>query len=131
MTSWPRRLRERPLEEFRDVEPADVLAVLRLRGVVEHDQAIRARGGDRIGPRLLDVAQSAVVPPLARPLVHPHSGPARTATESAIAAFAHLDDAHARDPVQHVARLIVYVIVTAEVAGVVVRQELQGVPRPL
>src|SRR5256712_10423541 len=129
MTSWPRRLREGPFEELRDVESADVLAVLRLRGVVEHDQAIRARGGDRIGPRLLDVAQSTVVHPLARPLVHPHPGPARTATESAIAAFAHLDDAHAPDPVQHGARLIVYVIVTARIAGVVVSQELKDVPR--
>src|SRR3989475_4861135 len=116
MTSWPRRLRERPLEEFRDVEPADVLAVLRLRGVVEHDQAIRARGGDRIGPRLLDVAQAAVGHPLARPLVHPHPGPTCAAAESPIAAFAHLDQAHAPGPVQHIPRLIVYVIVASAVA---------------
>src|SRR5216117_4586350 len=62
-----RRLRERPFEELGDVESADVLAVLRLRGVVEHDQAVRARGCDRVGSRLLDVAEAAVVHPLARP----------------------------------------------------------------
>src|SRR3989475_11124864 len=126
MTSWPRRLRERPLEEFRDVEPADVLAVLRLRGVVEHDQAIRARGGDRIGPRLLDVAQAAVVHPLARPLVHPHPGPTCAAAESPNAAFAHPDHPHARAPVQHIPRVTGYVILASEIAGIVVPLALEG-----
>src|SRR5437879_12141205 len=105
------RLRERPFQEFRDVESADVLAVLRLRGVVEHDQTVRTRRRYRVGPRLFDVAQPAVIHLLARPLVHPHPRPAGATAETAIAAFAHLADADTRDAGQPVTPFTVIAVV--------------------
>src|SRR3989442_3908022 len=89
-------LQERPFQELRDVESADVFAVLRLRGVVEHDQAVRTRRRHRIGPRLFDVAQPAVIHLLARPPVHPHPRPPRPAAETGTPAFPPLADPDAR-----------------------------------
>src|SRR5438128_12496342 len=97
-------LQERPFQELRDVESADVFAVLRLRGVVEHDQAVRTRRRHRICPRLFDLAQPAVIHLLARPLVHTPPRPAGAAADTVIPAFAHLDDTDARDPVPNVPR---------------------------
>src|SRR2546428_6670022 len=77
----PRHLRERPFEEFRDVESADILAVLRLRGVVEQDQAIWAPGRHRVRPRFLDVAQTTVAHLLAHRFLHLHPRPSAAESE--------------------------------------------------
>src|SRR5205809_4880096 len=52
---------KRPVEELGDVVPADVLSILRLRGVVQHDETIRTSGRDRIRLRLLVEVLRAVV----------------------------------------------------------------------
>src|SRR5207249_3807164 len=96
----PRYLRERPFEEFRDVESPDVLTVLRLRGVVEHDQAVRACGRHRIRARFLDVAQTTVAHLLAHRFRHPHPRAAGAAAEPFVSALSHLDDPCHPIPIQ-------------------------------
>src|SRR6266487_3651730 len=120
---------ERAFEELRDVEPPDVFPVPRLCRVVEHDQAIGTSGRDGVRLRLLDVAQAAVIYLLARAFLHPHPGAAGPAAESVFAGSAHLDDPDPRDPVQDFARFLEEAVVPSEVARIVIRQELQDVPR--
>src|SRR5437867_1851460 len=91
-TNWVSRPRmsrtalrsNRPIEELCDVVPPDVLAVLRLGGVVQHDETIRTRGRDRIRVRLFDVAQATVVN-LLPAFLHPHAGASCPAAEPAVA----------------------------------------------
>src|SRR5882762_1455343 len=123
------RALERTLEELCDVESTDVLAASRFRGVVQHDEAVRARGRDAIRPGLLDMAQPAMVDLLPDPFLHPHSSPAGAAAESAVAASLHLHDADPRDPIQDVARLVVHFVVPAQIARIVVGQVLQHIFR--
>src|SRR2546428_250828 len=59
------------------------------------------------------------------PSANPPMRPAGAATEPFVSALLHLDDPHARNPIQDVPRLLVDVIVPAEIARVVVREELQ------
>src|SRR5437016_5476462 len=119
---------KRPVEELGDVVPADVLSILRLRGVVQHDETIRTRGRDRIRMRLLDVAQTAVVHFLPA-FLHPHAGASRPAAEPAVAGLLHLDDPHARDPIQDLPGFIEDLVVPSQVACIVVGEELEHVLR--
>src|SRR5207245_9615916 len=64
-----------------------------------------------------------------RPPARPHPRPAGAAAESVITPFSHLDDADAGDAVQHVPRFVVHVVVSSQVARIVVRQELEYVSR--
>src|SRR3990172_3552513 len=98
---------QRPLEDLRDVLPAEVLAVLRLRRVVEHDEAVRARRGDGLRPRRHGVGEPPVVHLLPDPLLHPHPCPAGPAAEPLVPARGHLDGPHARDPPEHLPALLV------------------------
>src|SRR3972149_2477719 len=94
---------QRPLEDLRDVLPAEVLAVLRLRRVVEHDEAVRARRGDGPSPP----------PPRAR-----QPRPAGPAADPLVPARGHLDGPHARDPPEDVPGLLVHLVVPSQVARV-------------
>src|SRR5438132_2077128 len=119
---------KRPIEELRDVVPADVLSILRLRGVVQHDETIRTRGRDRIRMRLLDVAQAAVVH-LLPAFLHPHAGASRPAAETAVTGLLHLDDPHSRDSIQDLPGFVEDLVVPSQVACVVVGEELEHVLR--
>src|SRR5206468_8246467 len=79
--------------------------------------------------RLLDVAEPSMVDLFADPLFHPHASAPRSAAESAVAALFHLDHSDPWDAIEHVPRLVEDSVVPAQVAGVVVRQELQDVLR--
>src|SRR3989304_2736046 len=76
---------QRPLEDLRDVLPAEVLAVLRLRRVVEHDEAVRARRGDGLRPRRHGVGEPPGVhllpDPPPPPPPPPPPAPARPRTD--------------------------------------------------
>src|SRR3989454_11708075 len=79
--------------------------------------------------RLLDVARWALVHLLPRALLHPHAGASRPAAEPAVSGLLHLDDPHAGDPIQDLPWFVEDLIVSSQVAGVVVGEELEHVLR--
>src|SRR5260370_11411196 len=65
-------------------------ALLRGDGVAEHDQAVRAGGGDRVRVQREGFLHPLGVDPLADPVLHAHPGPSRAAGETAVLAPVHL-----------------------------------------
>src|SRR5437899_1376520 len=115
---------KRPVEELGDVVAADVLSILRLRGVVQHDETIRTRGRDRIRMGLLDVAQATVVH-LLPAFLHPHAGASCAAAEPAVAGLLHLDDPHSRDSIQDLPGFVEDLVLPPKVPRVVESKKLK------
>src|SRR3990172_803822 len=123
-------LRGRLFQQFHDVLPPDVLAVLRLRRVVEHNKQEGDAAPTGLRPGRLHMTQPPVVPLLPDRLLHPHPRPAGAAAEPAVPVLLHLD-VHDVELQQHVPRLLDDPVVPRQVTGVMVRHRLaQPLCRP-
>src|SRR6185312_10881973 len=105
-----------------DVELADLLlAGDRLQAVADHRLAEGAAGGDRLRLRLEELERALHVHAVLVLLLHPHLRAAGAAAEALLTVPPlGLDQLDAGDALDDVARRLVDVVVTAEVAGVVV-----------
>src|SRR5262245_45128475 len=116
---------ERLDQDLRDVLHLDVVgALLLLHAVVEHHVAEGTRDRDPRRARLERLLGALDVHLLADVLLHPHARAAGSAAEATRAVARHLDDLDAADGTDHIARREVHVVVTTEVATVVVRDAL-------
>ena len=96
--------------------------------VAEHDQAVRAGGGDRVRGQRQGLLDPLGVDPLADALFHPHPRAAGAAAEAARLAPVHLGGLDAGDRLQDLPRRGVDLVVPAQEARVVIGQLLLHPP---
>src|SRR3712207_6774618 len=87
--------------------------------VLDHGDAAGAAGGKRPGAGVEHVGERVVAHLLADALLHEGAPAAAAATERLVARAAHLAQLDISQTLQHLARLIVDVVVAPQVAGVV------------
>ncbi len=112
----------RAIEELDDVHLLDrVFEALALDPVGQHRHAERARARDGLGARIEELERALDVHAVGVLLLHPHLRAAGAAAEAALLGpVLGLDELHARDALQDLARRVVHAVVAAEVARVVV-----------
>src|SRR5580704_12678040 len=94
--------------------------------VAEHDQAVRARGGDGVRVQGQGFLDPLGVDPLADALFHPHPGAARAAAEAALLAAVHLFCLYAGDGLEDLAGRGEDAVVAAQEAGGAGRHDRLG-----
>src|SRR5580658_1653610 len=92
--------------------------------IAEHDQAVRAGGGDGVRVQLEGLVDPLGVDPLADPLFHPHPGAARAAAEPAVLAPVHLLGLHARHGLHDLPGRGEHLVMPAQEARVVIGELL-------
>src|SRR6185369_3016766 len=104
-----------------------LLDALRAGALLQHDQAVRAtaRHLRRSGVRHHQLLDAPVVHALPHFLFHPHATATRAAAEAALAMVrCDLPALHPWDRIEHRTRLVIDAVVTAQVARVVVRDDI-------
>src|SRR5688500_13226456 len=110
-------------EQLGDVHRLDVvLALRRFDPVGDHRHAERARARERLGAGVDELERAALADALlALALLHEELRAAGTAAETLVLVpVGNLEQAHARDRLEHLARRVVHVVVPAEVTAVVI-----------
>src|SRR5262249_51528249 len=87
---------------------------------VEHDQAVGTGGGHHVGPGGQGLVRALDVDPFADALLDPHAGPAGAAAEAGPTVAVHLGQLDPWNVMKDTARLVVDLVVPAQITGVVV-----------
>src|SRR3989304_5507277 len=117
------------LDNFRDVLDLDRLAVLQAQAAIrEIRNAVGAGGNQHLGSDLDGLLQSEIGEPFPPGSLHPDSAATAAATETVFPTLFHLGEFGAGNPVQDVARRVKYLVMPAQVTGIVIGDFLSVLP---